>query len=152
MPIQSDDPQGQGGKWDANGDGVLSLGEANSWYRNGNGSSITVDASKVDLSHVDPKTFSKVGDRQSVNLLRTGPASVGLVYGSIGLVYLGNNRVQILSDEYDFRTGASDNHPWFESFWGFIRNVETVGGNIIAGPGTPYSINFSGYATINKVP
>lgn len=55
-------PQGQGAEWDANGDGILSLGEANSWYRNGKGTAITVDASKVDLRHVSPKIFSKVGD------------------------------------------------------------------------------------------
>lgn len=65
---------------------------------------------------------------------------------------MGNNKVKILKDEYDFRTGASDNHPWFNSFGGFVRNVETVGGNVVAGPGDPYWIYFSGYATINKVP
>jgi hypothetical protein len=34
--------------WDSNGDGVLQKSEADNWYFNGNGQSITVDNSKID--------------------------------------------------------------------------------------------------------
>jgi len=43
-------------KWDSDGDGKLSLNEANNWWENGNGEAIDVDASKLtilDLESVD---------------------------------------------------------------------------------------------------
>jgi hypothetical protein len=43
-------------EWDLDKDGILSLDEANSWYQNGKGLAIDVDASKLtvlDLEDVD---------------------------------------------------------------------------------------------------
>lgn len=41
--------------WDTNGDGKISLSEANNWYRKGKSQAITIDASLVYLNSFDTK-------------------------------------------------------------------------------------------------
>ena len=138
-------PARDGTPWDLNNDGVLSLFEANTWYRFGNGVAITVDPSYIDLSNVNPDLLINSGNKVvCVNLSTLGPLDVGLVYGKLDLIYAENNQVTIVENEYDFRTGASNGNPWFESFSGFGRNVGTEAGGMVAGFGTPYMINFTG--------
>jgi RHS repeat-associated protein len=134
--------------WDSDGDGILTLGEANSWYRNGNGQAITVDASRITFTTVNPTELSR-DHFTAINFeMRLEPVH-GLVYGSLSIKLVGNNKVMIEPNEYDFRVGAANGSPWFSSPRGFVRNVGTVLGNVVSGSGQPYWINFSGLATIN---
>ena len=76
----------------------MSLSEANNWYRNGDGKTVTLDTSKIDLNSVDTKGWIKgktYGVQTLVNL------SDGRVLGNITVKYLGNNQVSILSDTYN---------------------------------------------------
>lgn len=62
----------------------------------------------------------------------------GIVYGSIKVSYLGDNRVRIYKDLYDF-----DIHPW-SSISETFRNMETIGADVLHGSGTPFYIKFRG--------
>lgn len=125
----------------------LTLEQANRHYRNGGGTPLTVIASKVDLSFVDPSIFGGRINGPPVTVNLSPNSRDGLVYGKLDLVYKGNGRVQIQSNQYDFITS---DHPWFGgSFW---RNTFTVFGNVLAGPGTPYMINFQGLGDLNYQP
>ncbi len=147
---------GGGIEWDTNGDGILSLSEANNYYRNGNGVPITVDASKMTFTNVDPRELSTTKVTH-INFDLRGPQSIGKVYGTLDLTLVGENQVQILSNEYDFRVGAEHGHPWFgrgvkgfiSGVKGFIRNVGTVIGGAYAGEGQPFMIHFSGLANLD---
>ncbi len=121
-----------GQRRDLNGDGPLGLWEANSWYRNGNGASITIDASNITITNVKPSELSRTR-YTPVNFFFRDPYTFGLVYGTLDLKLVGNNQVHIMNNEYDFETGADDGHPWFESWGGFGRNLGTVAGNTVAG-------------------
>jgi hypothetical protein len=119
-------------------DGYLTLPEANEWYRNGNGQSLYVDASQIDLS---PITIDGFGLNKSrvYNFLHPTSLNIktGLVYGNISLTLLdtngtvrvgnSNNRIDI----YDF-----DYHPNGSKF----RNVATKIGQQVAGKGNGYEI------------
>jgi len=127
-------------EWDLDGDGKLSLKEANNWYRNGGGKAITVPAGSVDLDFVDPSKWTKNQQMPVQTLLKS---SSGLVYGHLTLVYKGNNQFQILPDHYDFKM--------FEGGYSF-RNFATRIGHIVAGAGIPFKINFSGLNTVDYRP
>lgn len=131
-----------------NGDGQLGLWEANSWCRNGNGNHISVDASNITITNVQPSELFR-SKYTPVNFFLRGPYTFGLVYGTLDLKLVGNNQVHIRNNEYDFETGADDGHPWFESWGGFGRNLGTVAGNTVAGPGSSYMVNFVGNANLN---
>lgn len=136
--------------WDKNGDGKMSLKEANVHYRNGYGTMVTVDATKIDLSNVDPSLFknAEIDDIKQVNLEFLGPESVGLVYGKVDLKWKGNNEVEIMPNMYDFDYGAESGHPW-NTLGGFIRNCATVVAGFVAGKGTPYLVWFQGRAKLD---
>ena len=57
--------------------------------------------------------------------------------------YIGDNYVTIKNDKYDF-----DMHPW-DSFKEIVRNLETIGADLIHGKGTPFEIKFKGVNKIN---
>jgi hypothetical protein len=76
----------------------------------------------------------------------------GALYGELKLIYQGGNKVSIEPNMYNFDVGADVGHPWFKSTSGFVRNIGTVFGNIVAGPGTGFNINFKGNATLNFNP
>ena len=70
-------------------DGKLTFEEAFYWYGYGDGSTIHVDASKLDLEKIHI-TNRKVGDQWPIQTLTSsGSYSVGLVYGSITVEYQG---------------------------------------------------------------
>jgi hypothetical protein len=124
--------------WDTNGDGKISLDEANNWYRNGKGQAITVDASRVDLNSVDKTGWVK-GKTYGVQTLLN--SEQGRVLGNITVKYLGNNQVKILQDTYNFEQHGS--------YWSSpIRNPANSIGRWWAGKGTQYDINFRGINTI----
>jgi hypothetical protein len=118
------------------------LEEANEHYRNGNGKSMTVDASTVDLNFLDTSKW-EAGKTYGVQTLTT--SKDGRVYGGITVKYLGNNKVSILPDTYNFEQHGS----FFSSTF---RNTANVIGRWYAGDGTPYKINFSGVNTIHYSP
>ncbi|MCL1676504.1 RHS repeat-associated core domain-containing protein [Elizabethkingia meningoseptica] len=127
-------------KWDLNGDGKLSLNEANYWYRNGNGKAITVDASKVDLNFVDPSSLSS---EEFTSVQTLTKSKDGRVYGQINLKLVGDgsNKVIIARDEYNFEM-----HGLKPTF----RNAATIVGGVYAGIGKSFYINFSGYGVVGN--
>ncbi|KFF08097.1 hypothetical protein IX38_08115 [Chryseobacterium luteum] len=135
-PMQKN--QQQKNPWDTNGDGKMSLSEANNWYRTGDGKAVTLDASKIDLNNVNTKGWVK-GKTYNVQTLVN--SSDGRVLGNITVKYLGNNQVSILADTYNFEQhGKFTDSPF--------RNAATVLGKWAAGEGQQYQINFKGINTI----
>ena len=122
-------------------DGELVFSEAYLWFKVGNGKTITVDASKIDLNFLDPSQYV-VGKDYNVQTWNSG-VKQGIVYGGITVRYKGNNYVKILTDTYNFEM-----HPW-DSFKETIRNIETIGADLIHGKGTPFNIKFKGVNKIN---
>ena len=121
-------------------DGKLSFEEAYYWYGYGDGSTIHVDASKLDLEKIDI-TNRKVGEHWSIQTLTSsGSYSVGLVYGSITVEYQGNNSFRILPDTYDFDIHTNNFFNWHT----IKHNIETIGAGILHGSGTPFKIIFNG--------
>ena len=120
-----------------NGDGYITLGEANYHFRNGNGVALSADIRKLDLSGLDPGIFSGPGDIE--RFVTAKPFDFSTL-GSIRLRLNSDSTVSALYDVYDF------NIDWANR--SFVRNVETIGGSIVAGRGTPFRINFSGRAYI----
>lgn len=117
-------------------DGILSFEEAYYWYGYGDGSSITVDASKMDLGRIDIRG-RKVGDQLPIRTLSLyGKYNQGLVYGHIKVIYKGNNLFEILQDRYYFDIKLQLNMT--------VRNIETLGAWMLHGTGTPFNINFKG--------
>jgi hypothetical protein len=131
--------QQQKNPWDLNGDGRISLNEANNWYRDGKGQAITLDASKIDLDFVDTSKWVK-GKTYGIQTLTK--SSEGRVLGQITVKYLGNNQVSIFSDTYNFEQhGGYFDHTF--------RNVANSIGRWVAGEGAVYQINFKGINTIS---
>ncbi|MGJ1451426.1 RHS repeat domain-containing protein, partial [Sphingobacterium spiritivorum] len=133
-------------------DGVLTLEEANDWYRNGKGEPLYVNAAKIDLSPIKVEDFK---DRDSFTpnfFLTTNLQITGRVYGSIkltiinkdnGQVKLGNN--QGLLDIYDFDIRKRDG-----SIKTDVRNLGTKIGGMVAGEGQSYNIYNYGLGKVNK--
>ena len=127
-------------------DGILTLKEANSWYRGGSGEALYVDLKEIDLSGVLSLGERYVGQLKSVNLLlNSNSIENGLVYGNITLRRHPNNQVKAFPDTYNFEM-----HPWGNPInWG--RNLETLIGRKVAGTGVPYTINFYGSKTLTPL-
>lgn len=134
-----------------NAEGVLkklTFSEAREHYIENSGKQLSVLASSVDLSKVNRNIFSGIGDTQPIQLFFNGDEysslNDALTYGSITLVYAGQNKVGIFPDYYDF-----DMQSWSTSAF---RNLGTIGGRILnmdpMGMGKGYGINFVGTATI----
>ncbi|MCG7281611.1 hypothetical protein MHJ94_09940, partial [Chryseobacterium taklimakanense] len=141
--------QRQGEPWDLDGDGRISLDEANNWYRKGGGKSITLDASKIDLNSADTSKWQK-GGKYGVQTLFN--SKEGRVLGNITVEYLGNNQVKILPDTYNFEMHGnplSVRNP-IKNYGTWIRNTATILGLLKAGSGMQYKINFSGINTIKS--
>lgn len=122
-------------------DGKMDFTEAYYWYVYGDGTAITVDASKLDLGQIDI-TGKKVGDKWPIQTLGlSGNYGVGLVYGNITVTYKGKNTFSISPDTYDFDIHTNN----FFNLHTIIRNVETIGASILHGSGTPFDIIFKGF-------
>lgn len=124
-------------------DGKLSLKEANKWFRHGQGKSLTVDASKIDLDFINPDNWN-VGETKVKQTLFT--SKDGRVYGNLTLTYEGNSHFSINPDIYDFET----HHGLGLKTW--FRNQATKVGSWVAGSGKAYKINFSGFNKVNHSP
>src|SRR5690554_327045 len=119
-------------------------------YRLGGGMPVDVRLNQIDLSKIRVGAFKNAKyDHQGypkiyVNFdldYYTNP-NQALVYGSIALVYIGDNTVMALPDVYDFDL------KFRPTLKGFIRDLATVAGSIYNGAGTSYYINFLGTAKI----
>lgn len=127
-------------------DGIITLDEANNWYRNGGGSPLYADLEKIDMSGILSLGEKFVGQKRCFNLLTTSNSlEAGLVYGKITLKRYPNHQVRAYSDTYNFEM-----HSWKNPLnWG--RNVETIIGKMVAGSGVPYNINFYGSQTLTPI-
>ncbi|WP_118949812.1 RHS repeat domain-containing protein [Taibaiella helva] len=123
-------------------DGRITLEEANNWYREGHGRPLYANLSLLYLKSVTPAEFEKGKKYTYFNLLFRFNRRDGLVYGTIGLKYLGNNEVSAAPDFYDF-----DIRPWTPQNW--VRNAETQIGSWTAGAGRGYPIFFYGKGKIS---
>lgn len=124
-----------GPPWDVNGDGRLSLEEANRWWRIGKGKAITVSAAKVNLKFLRRMEFAD-GESRYVQTLHKSVD--GLVYGNIEVTHIKGGGFRISPDTYDFNTHAGYSPSTV------FRNVANWLGRNLAGSGTPYKINFVG--------
>lgn len=109
-------------------DGHLTLEEALYHWRTGNGTPVTVDASRL--------TVHQVNDFNEDNWAKGVVQGLGdfSVHGRVSLTKTGDG-VKIKSELYDFderKDGST------------IRNLETKLGKEFVGEGTPYTINFDG--------
>jgi len=131
-------------------DGYLTLGEANDWYRNGNGEPLYVNASKIDLSPVTTGYLQDKGGSDYFNFFLTSNLETGLVYGTIkltledpssGQVSLGTKSGKL--DFYDF-----DIKPGNKTIGRAVRNLGTHAGKALAGQGKGYEIYRYGYGKV----
>ncbi len=117
-------------------DGYITLSEANHWYRHGDGETLYADLSKINLSGICSLGESFVGQEKGFNLLMGASLSIndGLVYGNISLKRYPNHTVRAFVDRYNFEM-----HSWRNPI-NWIRNFQTIIGELVAGDGTPYNI------------
>ncbi|MHB0867465.1 MAG: DUF6531 domain-containing protein [Thermoleophilia bacterium] len=123
-------------------------------YNFGGGTPVHVEMCSLDFSCVHEEDFpGGIGSIESIDLSVRG-CEQGLAFGVLDLEYLGDLKVKVFNkdtrdnrDRYNFDTGG-DKHQWFNSPYGFGRNIGTKLGNYHAGPGTPYDIYFDGEGNI----
>lgn len=127
-------------------DGIITLSEANDWYRNGGGNPLYANLGEIDMSGIVSLGERFVGQKRCFNLLlESNSLEAGLVYGQITLRRYSNHQVRAYSDTYNFEM-----HSWWNPLnWG--RNVETILGDKVAGNGTPYKIHFYGSQTLTPI-
>ena len=119
-------------------DGVITDLEAREWWRNGNGHTLYVNQSAINLSPLSIKAF---GENCSIThnffFDRGSDKDIGRVYGTLtlhlinpntGEVKLGNINTAYI-DTYDFNLGGS-----------LLRNMATWGAKNVVGDGTPFKI------------
>ncbi len=83
--------------WDA----ILTLEEANDWYKNGNGQELFVDINQIDLSMLYSLGDKYIGKKYVFNLCTLWSKN-GKVYGSLTFVRYPNDTCRAFADKYDF--------------------------------------------------
>lgn len=130
-------------------DGYLTLEEANYWYRNGEGQSVSIEMSLLNFDGISVEAFNGIGSEASYTF--TPGSNDFFVHGSVRLELVGPNTIVIVGDPttgfenggwYDFEM-----HSWFQRP---LRNLETLGAHVIAGSGQRYPIIYEGTATISN--
>jgi len=97
-----------------------------------------LDASKLDLNFIDTIGWKSGKDYYVQTLFSSGE---GRVLGNIKVHYLGDNKLTVYPDTYNFEQhGSYLSSP--------VRNVANSIGRWVAGKGMEYQINFKG---INKI-
>src|SRR5690554_1703137 len=118
-------------------------------YNYGKGEPVTVNLSTLNFDDITVERFLKskrqYQDHPSITVNFLGidykgyRKEQGLIYGNITLVYIGNNTIMALPDQYNFEMHGSKIS---------MRNILTAMGGIFNGYGTPYHIYFQGTAKI----
>ena len=120
-------------------DGVMTFEEAMDWYQYGDGSDITVDASKLNLKRLNVSDYT-VNKEESYQCFTIEDALNGdneaLVYGKLGVTRQEDDSFTIKSDRYNFNI---EMHDLFTR-----RNFGTAVSAILHGPGLSFNINFKG--------
>ena len=119
-------------------DGELTLSEANDWYRSGQGQPLFVDINKMSLgTFFNERTEGTIVLRNL--LFYSESINDALVFGNVTLKYESKNQVSFsIPDTYNF-----DIKP-INSFSSIPRNISTIIGRMVAGPGKSYTINVYG--------
>ena len=119
-------------------DGELTLSEANDWYRSGQGQPLFVDINKMSLgTFFNERTEGTIVLRNL--LFYSESINDALVFGNVTLKYESKNQVSFsIPDIYNF-----DIKP-INSFSSIPRNISTIIGRMVAGPGKSYTINVYG--------
>jgi hypothetical protein len=141
----------------ADADGFLTKEEAIAHWRNGGGTTLNIDLSKLDLSGVYASDFrGGIGSKLVVNfafqanlydnIFKTKLYHQGWVLGNITLKLVGPNEVRAYQDTYDFDYKSNGNPL------NWPRNVDTVYGEHFNGAGTAFKININGSAFIDSKP
>jgi RHS repeat-associated protein len=119
-------------------------------YRLGDGESVTVRLNTIDFGDLSVKDFDnpdfehqgqpgKYVRLSSLSNIMAGNKEQALIYGTINVVYIGQNQIMVLPNQYDFD---------YQFNGSFKRNFATMLGSLYSGGGTPYYINFQGVTTI----
>lgn len=119
-------------------------------YSFGEGESVTVNLNSLNFDGVTVERFLNSKRRHqghpsiTVNFLgndyKGDRKEQGLIYGNITLVYIGNNTIMALPDQYNFEMHKGNLMS--------KRNVLTFMGSLYNGYGIPYYINFQGTTKI----
>ncbi len=127
-------------------DGILTLTEANNWYRNCEGKPLYVDASKVDLSPIAISDFSTIGSSKYINFLdpKNLNLKTGLVYGTIQVTLIGSDGTVRLGN----KNGLLDVYNFDVQNGRVFRNFATQLGSILAGKGITFNIFYYGSGKI----
>ncbi len=123
--------------WRPDDDGKLTFEEAVWWYRLGQGEALKINLKSLDLSGISASDFKGgVNSKQAFNLFNLSgtPTEQGLIYGSITLYLMENNKVFAYPDHYDFDLQLQSGS--------FARDIFTIMGQYYNGGGTPYDIYF----------
>jgi len=138
-------------------DGKITLEEAGKWYREGGGTTLFADLSKIDLKFLTTEDF-KFKKTKGVQTLYD--SEDGTVYGQITLQYIGGNKVKSDFDEYNFEMhhngsiASEKTTRMGENFKRAMRNGATFGGRVVANHsifdnGSSFFIFFYGNGTIS---
>jgi hypothetical protein len=128
--------------------GGITFGEADGNYKWGNGQPLYVDLDKLDfgdvsMSRFDNPEFSIEGHPGVYVRFETSDyvnSNQALVYGTIGIVKIGDNTIMAMPDTYNFDLKLQKGT--------FMRDVATLWGKHYAGYGTPFQIYFRGTTTL----
>ena len=135
------------------GDGKLSWGEFKNWRINGNGKTIEVNASKIDIGSIE-SIGRKIGEEVSIDFIAFTDVmfSTGAVYGHVNLIYQGSNNYSIKDNMADTEIGAAKGHPW-NSPYGVVRNIFTFFDKVLTGgnKAKDFMVTFTGVATAHPI-
>lgn len=126
-------------------------------YKFGGGSPLYVDITGMHIPTISAKRDfnDEVGKEKSINTFSFSKLStIGITVGSARFKYVGNNKVEILGDRYNFdlRKGASLERNIATLIGGIIHDVPILPSSIMSNlttGGTDYDIIFKGQATVN---
>ncbi len=129
-------------------DGGITFGEADGHYKWGFGEPLYVDLDKIDFGDVtmarfnNPEFYSEGHPGVYVRFETSDYVNrdQALIYGTIGIVKIGDNTIMAMPDIYDFDLKLKDGS--------FIRDAATVLGKTYAGWGIQFPIYFRGTTTL----
>jgi RHS repeat-associated protein len=122
-----------------NGDGHLTLAEANRHYRLGSGASVDVDATK--LTYIPDKPATKVGQTVSGRIAGLGPDGDYWIHGRNNATLQSDGTYRLVDGPYDFdiKGGVTEFPRDFGAQVG--EDIATRGGR---SPGRPFLIRYNG--------